>query len=141
MQDIRDDNCVFCKIADGAIPSITCYEDNEFRVFCDVSPATRGHVLIIPKNHYEDFFSIPDEVAQDIFVLAKKTATALKEILGCDGINVLQNNGRAAGQTVFHYHIHLIPRYDGEEDLIYWENKEVDRPAMEHVAKQLQNLL
>ena len=111
---MKDENCIFCKIANGEIPSATLYEDEEFRVILDLGPATRGHALILPKNHFSDLYDIDEETAAKAMVLAKKMITKLKDVLGCDGYNIVQNNGAAAGQTVFHFHMHLIPRYEGD---------------------------
>ncbi|MDO4298443.1 MAG: HIT family protein [Lachnospiraceae bacterium] len=113
-------NCIFCKIANGEIPSATLYEDEEFRVILDLGPASRGHALILPKKHAANLFELPDETAEKVMVLAKKIAGRLKEGLGADGINLVQNNGEAAGQTVFHFHMHLIPRYDGDTVQVTW---------------------
>ena len=115
-----DNNCIFCKIAAGEIPSSTVYEDGDFRVIMDISPAAKGHCIILPKEHAANIFELSEETAGKIFVVAKKVATAMKEELGCEGINVLQNNGEAAGQTVFHVHMHLIPRYKGDSVEIHW---------------------
>ena len=101
-------DCIFCKIANGEIPSATVYEDKDFRVIMDISPASEGHMIILPKEHAANVFELSDEIASKIYVLAKKLAKALKEELDCDGINILQNNGEAAGQTVFHLHMHII---------------------------------
>ena len=95
------ENCVFCKIAKGEIPSATLYEDEEFRVILDLGPANKGHALILPKAHYENLYDLPDEMAAHAMILAKKIATKMKGILNCDGYNLVQNNGEAAGQTVF----------------------------------------
>lgn len=114
-------NCIFCKIANGEIPSATLYEDEDFRVILDLGPASRGHALILPKVHAADLFSLPDETASKTMVLAKKIAGTLKEGLKADGVNILQNNGEAAGQTVFHFHMHLIPRYQGDNILPNWQ--------------------
>lgn len=111
MGKITDNNCIFCKIIAGEIPSTTIYEDDDFKVILDINPATRGHAIILPKNHAKDLFELPDEDAEKIFKVAKKCGAAMMEVLSCDGFNVLQNNGEIAGQTVFHLHIHLIPRY------------------------------
>ena len=108
---MTDSNCIFCKIANGEIPTRTVYEDERFRVILDNAPASEGHAIILPKNHAADVFSLPEEDAAAIFVVAKKVATAMKKVLKCDGINILQNNGEVAGQTVFHLHVHVIPRY------------------------------
>lgn len=117
---MRDENCIFCKIAAGEIPSATLYEDDDFRVILDVAPASKGHALILPKEHYANLYELDDALAAKAFVLAKKMITQLKDIVGCEGYNVLQNNGEAAGQTVFHFHIHLIPRYEDDTVKIGW---------------------
>ena len=111
---MREENCIFCKLANGEIPSATVYEDEAFRVILDLNPATRGHALILPKEHFENVFEMPEEWVTGAFALARKMAKKMKDALKCDGFNLVQNNGAAAGQTVFHFHIHLIPRY--EED-------------------------
>lgn len=112
--------CIFCKIAKGEIPSATLHEDEEFRVILDLGPANKGHALILPKAHYENLYDLPDEMAAHAMILAKKIATKMKGILNCDGYNLVQNNGEAAGQTVFHFHMHLIPRYTDDHAGITW---------------------
>ena len=112
---MRDDNCIFCKLANGEIPTATLYEDEDFRVILDASPAAKGHALILPKQHYANLYELDDSVASKVLVLAKKMITKMTDILGCDGYNIVQNNGEAAGQTVFHFHMHLIPRSKGDE--------------------------
>ena len=108
---MKNDSCIFCKIANGEIPSKTLYEDEKFRVILDLGPATKGHALILPKDHFANLYELPEEEAKDVIVLAKKMAAKMTEKLGCDGFNLVQNNGEVAGQTVFHFHMHLIPRY------------------------------
>lgn len=115
-----DKDCIFCKINQGEIPSTTIYEDEDFKVILDINPASRGHAVILPKNHAANLMELPDEDAEKILKVAKKCAVAMMEVLHCDGINILQNNGEAAGQTVFHLHIHLIPRYEGDSVNIKW---------------------
>lgn len=115
------DNCIFCKLANGEIPTATLYEDDAFRMILDAGPATRGHALILPKAHYANIVGMPPELTGSAFQLAGRMAGRMMEKLGCDGINVVQNNGAAAGQTVFHFHIHLIPRYAGEEPIVAWK--------------------
>ena len=117
---MRQDNCIFCKIAAGDIPSATIYEDNDFRVILDIEPASKGHALIVPKEHYANLYELSDELAAKALIVAKKVITKMTGILGCDGYNVVQNNGEAAGQTVFHFHIHLIPRYKDDNVNIGW---------------------
>lgn len=113
---MRVDNCIFCKILADEIPSAVVYEDEQFRAILDVNPAARGHVIILPKNHAADLFEFPDEEASAIFVVAKKIAGAVKKAYHCDGVNILQNNGKAAGQSVFHLHVHVIPRFEGDTE-------------------------
>ena len=114
------DNCIFCKIALGQIPAATLYEDDDFRVILDLGPASKGHALILPKTHAKNIYELSDELAGKVFVLAKKMATAMTEALQCDGFNIVQNNGETAGQTVFHFHMHLIPRYQGDNVKLTW---------------------
>ena len=114
------DGCIFCKIANGEIPSNTIYEDNDFRVILDNGPATKGHALVLPKEHYADLFEIPEEKAAGAVKVAKKVAGLMKEKLACDGLNLVQNNGSVAGQTVMHFHLHVIPRYENDGQKILW---------------------
>ena len=124
---MRDENCIFCKIANGEIPSRTIYEDNDFRVILDLNPATKGHALILPKNHYKNLYELDDSVASKVLPLAKKMANHMCERLGCDGFNIIQNNNEVAGQTVFHFHTHLIPRYnDDNQTLVMKPTKMTD---------------
>lgn len=125
------DNCIFCKIANGEIPSATLYEDEDFRVILDLGPASKGHALIIPKAHAANLFELPDETAAKVLVIAKQIAGKLQEGLHADGVNLVQNNGEAANQTVLHFHMHIIPRYYGDTVNMKWtpgtlteENKE-----------------
>ena len=117
---MRDDNCIFCKLANGDIPPRSIYEDDDFNVILDMSPATKGHALILPKSHAKNLYELPDETAAKVMVLAKKLATEMTEKLGADGFNLVQNNNEIAGQTVFHFHLHLIPRYEGDNQKINW---------------------
>ena len=114
-------DCIFCKIANGEIPAKTLYEDERFRVILDLGPATKGHALILPKNHAANLYELPDETAAKILPLAKKLALSMREKLHTDGLNVVQNNGEVAGQTVMHYHLHLIPRYQNDGQRILWK--------------------
>lgn len=118
---MKDDNCIFCKIANGEIPSTTLYEDDTFRVIFDLNPATKGHCLILPKEHYENLTVLPDETAAKVLPLAGKIGKAMEEALGAKGFNVVQNNGEAAGQTVHHFHTHIIPRYGNPDEMVLWK--------------------
>ncbi len=117
---MKDSNCIFCKIANGEIPSSTIYEDNDFRVILDLGPAAKGHALILPKEHFRDVCELDAEIAAKVLPLGAKIGAAMKEALGCAGFNLVQNNGAAAGQTVFHFHMHVIPRYEGGPEMVTW---------------------
>lgn len=133
--NILVDNCIFCKIANGEIPTATLYEDEDFRVILDLGPASKGHALILPKVHAANLFELPDEVAGKALILAKKIAAVLKEGLHADGINLVQNNGEAAGQTVFHFHMHLIPRYENDTVNIKWTPGTLTEDAKQEILK------
>lgn len=117
---MRDDNCIFCKLANGQIPTRAIYEDEQFKVILDNAPATRGHALILPKDHYANLYELPENTAADAMKLARKMALAMRDRLQCEGFNLVQNNGELAGQTVFHFHMHLIPRYADDHQQILW---------------------
>lgn len=134
---MRDDNCIFCKIANGDIPSKTIYEDDEFRVILDLGPATKGHALILPKNHYASIYELPDADAEKVLKIAKKMVIRMTEKLDCGGFNVVQNNGEMAGQTVFHFHIHLIPRYIDDNQRIGWKATEVTQDELEDIKNKI----
>ena len=130
------DFCIFCEIANGRIPSATVYEDEDFRAILDIAPAHKGHVILLPKTHAANLFEIDDAIAARALPVAKKIAVALKEVTGCAGINILQNNGEAAGQSVFHLHIHIIPRFEGDGILPVWpQGSYAEGEAAELAAK------
>lgn len=118
---MKDCSCIFCRIANGEIPSATLYEDEDFRVILDLNPASKGHALVLPKEHYANLFELPDELAAKAIVVARRVASRLNEGLYAAGFNIVQNNGEAAGQTVFHFHMHLIPRYEGDSVNVAWK--------------------
>ena len=130
-----EDNCIFFKIANGDISSKTLYEDDMFRVILDINPAAKGHALILPKKHFADIYELDQDTAGEVFVLAKRMAAVMKEALGCEGMNILQNNGKIAGQTVFHFHIHLIPRYKEDEIGFHMEGKGEPDYSLDDVQK------
>ena len=133
------ENCIFCKIANGEIPSATLYEDEDFRVILDLGPASKGHALILPKAHAANIYELPDETAGKAMILAKHMATRLRDGLHCDGFNIVQNNGEIAGQTVFHFHMHLIPRYknDGNEEKLCWNHADLSAEEIAEICKTL----
>ncbi len=134
---MKKDDCIFCKIAAGEIPSRTLYEDDMFRVILDLAPATKGHALILPKEHASNLYELPDEIAARALVLAKKMAIQMTEKLGCDGFNLLQNNGEVAGQTIHHFHVHLIPRYKEDGQNIEFVLGEPTQAELDAVKEQI----
>lgn len=134
---MKKEDCIFCKIAAGEIPSATLYEDEGFRVILDLGPATKGHALILPKEHAANLYELPEETAAEAMKLAKKMALLLRNRLHCDGLNLVQNNGEAAGQTVSHFHMHLIPRYQGDGQKINWVPSEPSGEELEAVRKEI----
>ena len=134
---MKKEDCIFCKIANGEIPSKTLYEDETFRVILDLGPAAKGHALILPKEHADNLFELSEETAGKAMVLAKRMACRMKEKLGCDGFNLVQNNGTVAGQTVSHFHLHIIPRYEGDGQKIGWTPSEPGEEELEAVRRQI----
>lgn len=134
---MKKDDCIFCKLANGDIPTNVVYEDDDFTVIMDASPATKGHSLILPKEHFSNIYELDDELAGKVFVLAKKLATEMTDKLQCDGFNIVQNNGETAGQTVFHFHMHLIPRYKGDNQKIGWNPTEPSKEEQKEILDKL----
>ncbi len=129
------DNCLFCGIANGSIESATVFENNEFRVILDKFPASKGHTLVIPKEHSDDVYDIDGMSAGKIFAMATIVAKALKRVLKCDGINIIQNNGEVAGQTINHFHIHIIPRYADDDLDLTWPTHEFTDGLLSELAE------
>jgi histidine triad (HIT) family protein len=122
-------DCLFCKIINGEIPSLKVYEDEHVFAFMDIMPLTKGHTLLIPKTHCKDLFEMPEDVARNLYAAAPKVANAIKAAFQPAGMNTVNNNGAAAGQTVFHYHLHLIPRYDEKDGLVVgWNSRQDEFP-------------
>lgn len=134
---MKKDDCIFCKIANGEIPSKTLYEDERFRVILDLGPATKGHALILPKDHFSNLFELPDETAGEVMKLARRMAVQMKEKLHADGFNLVQNNGECAGQTMMHFHLHLIPRYEGDGQHILWKPVETTQEELEQIKNAI----
>ena len=136
---MRDENCIFCKIINGDIPSAKVYEDEDFVIMLDIGPATFGHVLILPKEHYANLFEMPEELLAKAVKLAKSFGEKLVKALHADGMNVVQNNGLAAGQTVFHFHMHLIPRYEGDSVGELWTPGSLTEEDREEIIHKLKS--
>jgi len=138
---MMDKDCIFCLIANGQIPSNTVYEDEDFRAILDLSPAQKGHTLLLPKEHYANLFEMPEELAAKVLPVAKKIAAAVKEATGADGVNLVQNNGEAAGQTVKHFHLHIIPRKNGDDALPLWTPGMSDPDEQKKLASEIASRL
>ena len=131
---MKKEDCIFCKIANGEIPSKTIFENDKFRVFFDLGPATKGHALLVPKEHFDNLYAMDDEFGREIIPTAKKVATVMKDVLAADGFNLVQNNGEEAGQSVFHFHMHLIPRYKNDHAMVLWKPGKTDEAELESMA-------
>lgn len=135
---MKKDDCLFCKLANGVIPTNSIYEDEDFNVIMDVCPASKGHALILPKEHFDNLYEIDPEILGKAAKLAQKVVTHEKEVLKCDGYNLLQNNGEVAGQTIFHFHMHLVPRYKEENDqMLKFAKPEISEEEIENLCKEM----
>ena len=138
---MKKDDCIFCKIANGEIPSDTVYEDERYRAILDLSPAVKGHTLIIPKEHFDDLLSADEDTLGSVLKLAQRIGAAQLRALKCDGFNVVQNNGEAAGQTVHHLHVHIIPRYNGGAKIVAWEQLKSEPEEQKKIAGEIKAAL
>ena len=127
--------CLFCKIVKGEIPSIKVYEDKDVIAFLDIFPFAKGHTIVVPVEHHETFFDFPDEKMGNYFAVLKEIAKKIKTNLKADGINFVQNNYPAAGQVVFHMHYHIIPRWENDDKPFIKQPKEQATP--EYLAEML----
>lgn len=137
-------DCIFCKIIEGSIPSAKVYEDDHVYAFMDVAPLTKGHTLLVPKQHVKDLFEMPEDVARNLYAAAPKIANAIKDAFNPVGLNTVNNNGAFAGQSVFHYHLHFIPRYDLSDGLkVQWDAKpnEYTPEKLQELAKSISEQL
>ena len=128
-------DCIFCAIAAGEIPSFKVYEDDLVLAYLDINPFTKGHTLVIPKQHSTCLLDTDEETLAAVIARVKKVAAHLKTALPCDGFNILQNNGEAAGQTVHHLHFHIVPRY-GKEPIVF-ESHKGDMTALAALAERI----
>jgi histidine triad (HIT) family protein len=129
--------CIFCKIVAGELPATIVDEDERTVAFMDINPATRGHALVIPREHATDLLSVPLEELDACMRGAQRLAHRMKEALGADGINLLNSCGERAWQTVFHFHIHVIPRYEDDPLQLPWVPGQGDMDAINTAAKEL----
>lgn len=131
-------DCIFCQIVSGQIPSSKVYEDEEVLAFLDITQVTKGHTLVIPKKHYRNMLEMDAESASSLFARVPKIAQQLQEKLGAAGVNIINNNEEAAGQTVFHTHVHLLPRFDESDGLkLSFETHEPDFAALAQLAQEV----
>jgi histidine triad (HIT) family protein len=128
---------IFSRIVSGEIPSVKIYEDAQTYAFLDIGPASRGHTLVICKAEYADLFSIPADVLMAVQQSVQLVARAIHRTLQPDGINIIQNNGAAAGQTVFHYHVHIIPRWEGDQAFTFWKPGQASPAELQAIAAQI----
>jgi histidine triad (HIT) family protein len=129
--------CIFCKIANGEIPSYRLYEDETVLAFLDISQATIGHTLVIPKKHFADAFALDADTAGKVFAAAVKIANRLKEVLPIEGLNILNNNGTVAGQTVNHFHLHLLPRYQNDGLNIHFSSNKIEQKEFQELVQKI----
>ena len=134
-------NCIFCRIAAGEIPSTTLYEDDKVRVILDLSPAARGHALVLPKRHYKDVTTMPKTLLGHVMKIGAQIGAAQKKAFGYDGFNLIQNNGKAAGQSVFHFHLHVIPRKAGDGAVGLWVPGSTTPEEMEETKEKITAVL
>ena len=136
-----DESCIFCKIVKHEIPSSVVYETETILVFLDIRPLSMGHTLVIPKKHYVDLFDIPNTLLSEVYSATKLVSAAVKEATVADGISIIQQNGKAAGQDIFHLHVHIVPRHEGEKLPSFSDLKMLEREKLEEIAKKIrQNL-
>jgi len=135
-----ENDCVFCKIVNGEIPFSKVYEDDKILAFLDISPVNKGHVLVIPKKHFETLLDVPDDLLGDIMIAIKKIAKAVIEVAGTDGFNLMQSNKKIAGQVVPHFHMHIIPRIEGD-GLKHWPQGKYEEGEMEKFAEKISSLV
>ena len=132
------DECIFCKIVKGEIPSKKVYEDDDVIAFLDINPANKGHTLVTSKKHYESIYDVDEEVLKKLIVVVKQLADKIKNSLGCDGMNIVQNNGKHAGQLVNHIHFHIIPRFQGDKVLITYQRSQLTEEELNEIQKKLE---
>ncbi|OGE82097.1 MAG: hypothetical protein A3B10_00650 [Candidatus Doudnabacteria bacterium RIFCSPLOWO2_01_FULL_44_21] len=133
-------DCIFCKIISGGIPSDKIYEDDAVLAFMDIRPVSRGHTLVVPKTHTDDFLSTDDQTLSDLIPKIKKIAHVVMQAVGAQGMNISTNHGEAAGQVVMHLHFHLIPRFSNDE-LKPWPHQELDPKIRAEIAERIKSRL
>ena len=138
---IIDESCIFCKIVLKQVPSSILYEDEKVLAFLDIRPLNLGHSLVIPKDHFVDIFDIAEDELAAVHEVAKKLSSAIKNSTNAEGIGIIQQNGKAAGQDVFHFHVHVVPRFLGQKMKSFSELVEIDRPILDELAHKIRGHL
>jgi histidine triad (HIT) family protein len=133
----RDPDCLFCKIVAGEVPGTIVAEDDRTVAFMDINPATRGHLLVIPREHAADIHAIDPEDLQAVALAAKALAARVRDRLGADGVNLINSTGSVAWQTVFHFHMHVVPRYENDPLRLPWSPQPGDKDEIAAAAKDL----
>ena len=136
-----DESCIFCKIVRKQAPASIIYEDETILAFLDIRPLTMGHTLVIPKAHYADILDIPEETLTQVHLVTKKVTLPIREATQADGISIIQQNGKAAGQDIFHLHVHVVPRFEGQKLPRFGELREVERSKLNEMAKRIKERL
>jgi histidine triad (HIT) family protein len=136
-----DESCIFCKIVYKQAPSSIIYEDEAVMVFLDIRPLNMGHTLVIPKDHYVDIFDIPQTLLSQVHKIAQQVSSPIKKATAADGISIIQQNGKAAGQDIFHIHVHVVPRFEEQKLPPFHELKEVERTKIDEMAKKIKLLI
>ena len=132
---------MFCKIVRKQAPASIVYEDRGVMAFLDIRPLNLGHTLIIPKPHYVDIFDTPNEVVCEVHLVTKQVALAVKKATRADGISIIQQNGKPAGQDIFHLHVHVVPRFEGQKLPAFHELKRVERDKLDATAREIKRFL
>ncbi len=136
-----DEFCIFCKIVRKQAPASIIYEDETVMAFLDIRPLNMGHTLVIPKAHYVDIFETPETELSNVHKVSKRISIAVKKTTRADGISIIQQNGKAAGQDIGHTHVHVVPRFEGQKLLGFSELKEVERAKLDEMAKRIRQEL
>jgi histidine triad (HIT) family protein len=135
-------DCIFCQIANGEIPSYKLYEDDDVIAFLDISQVTRGHTLVVSKEHYDNFLATPKDVLHKVMDIAQRIGQAQIQIMGAKGVNILANCYEEAGQTVMHFHVHVIPRYGkGDNFILEMKNPDADKELLPAIAESIKKEL
>ena len=134
---MKKEDCIFCKLANGDIPTNAIYEDEYVKAIFDLSPASKGHIIILTKEHFDNVYSIDEATVGHVYKVAAKLADGINQALDCEGINILQNNGELAGQTVFHFHVHIIPRYKGDTVRAGWVPGKITKDEIEELSEKI----